>query len=195
MKCVGVNLRQSFCRLQQTSESLLILVDFPMFGFQRVYFHPIQLLSEQKITTQTDKSRSKKIKSFKTRFWWFRAISRSVKIIPAQNEYLTGLILGVSTNAIKMSHQRCIFPYSLSLKPGQLWVKIGECREVWSSNNRKCHIFTFEVLPSKVVSSFWTPSLNKLFDDFTVEVVAIRTAPAKNHFYKVFSPGWIFELS
>ena len=61
------------------------------------------------------------------------------------------------------------------------------CREVWSSNNRKWHVFTFEVLPSKVVSSFWTPSLNKLFDDFTVEVVAIRTAPAKNPFYKIFS--------
>ena len=42
--------------------------------------------------------------------------------------------------------------------------------------------FTFEVLPSKVVSSFWTPNLNKLFDDFTVEVVAIRTAPAKTTF-------------
>ena len=70
MKCVGVlcgmNLRQSFCRLQQTNEWLLILVDFPMFGFQRVYYHPIQLSSEQKILIQTDKSRSKKIKSFKS---------------------------------------------------------------------------------------------------------------------------------
>ena len=55
--------------------------------------------------------------------------------------------------------------------------------------------FTFEVLPSKVVSSFWTPNLNKLFDDFTVEVVAIRTAPAKNHFYKIFSSEWTFRLS
>ena len=37
---------------------------------------------------------------------------------------------------------------------------------------------TFDVRPSKVVSSFWTPNLNKLFDDFTVEVVAILTPPA-----------------
>ena len=44
-----LNLRQSFYLLQQTSESWLILVDFPMFGFQQVYYHPIQLLSEQKI--------------------------------------------------------------------------------------------------------------------------------------------------
>ena len=46
----------------------------------------------------------------------------------------------------------------------------------------KYAIFTFEVRPSKVVSSFWTPNLNKLFDDFTVEVVAIRTPPAKIHY-------------
>ena len=31
-----------------------------MFGFQRVYYHPIQLSSEQKILIQTDKSGSKK---------------------------------------------------------------------------------------------------------------------------------------
>ena len=105
IECVGglrgMNLRQSFCRLQQTSESLLILVDFPMFGFRRGYCHPIQLLSEQKDFNseliQTDKRSKNDFDDFDQFRGLFRLYRRKTK-------YLTRLILCISTDRIRMSH-------------------------------------------------------------------------------------------
>ena len=94
----------------------------------------------------------------------------SSEIKPAKIGYLTRLILGVSRrrdSTDRLKNESSGMGSSMG-ENGHLTGKYGE--------------FTFEVLPSKVVSSFWTPNLNKLFDDFTVEVVAIRTAPAKTTF-------------